>query len=61
MVTTGLEILLRKSDCFQNRNIGLIVNQSSVTPDLHYSWNILKERGIRINVIFSPEHGLFAT
>ncbi len=61
MVATGLEILLRKSDRFQNRNIGLIVNQSSVTPDLKYSWNILKERGMQIKMIFSPEHGLFAT
>ncbi|NTV05834.1 MAG: DUF1343 domain-containing protein [Chlorobiaceae bacterium] len=61
MVATGLEILLRKSNRFQNRNIGLIVNQSSVTPDLKYSWNILKERGMQIKMIFSPEHGLFAT
>jgi uncharacterized protein YbbC (DUF1343 family) len=61
MVATGLDILLRKSERFQNRNIGLIVNQSSVTPDLKYSWNVLKERGLHINMIFSPEHGLFAT
>ncbi len=61
MVATGLDILLRKSERFQNRNIGLIVNQSSVTADLKYSWNVLKERGIHINMIFSPEHGLFAT
>ncbi len=61
MVATGLEILLRKSEHFQNRNIGLIVNQSSVTPDLKYSWNALRECGIHIRVIFSPEHGLFAT
>jgi uncharacterized protein YbbC (DUF1343 family) len=61
MVATGLEILLRKSDRFQNRNIGLIVNQSSITPDLKYSWNVLRERGMHINMIFSPEHGLFAT
>ena len=61
MVATGLDILLRKSERFQNRNIGLIVNQSSVTADLKYSWNVLKERGIHIRMIFSPEHGLFAT
>lgn len=61
MVATGLEILLRKSEHFQNRNIGLIVNQSSVTPDLKYSWNALRERGIHVRKIFSPEHGLFAT
>jgi uncharacterized protein YbbC (DUF1343 family) len=61
MVATGLDILLRQSEHFTNRNIGLIVNQSSVTPDLQYSWNVLKERGLHVNMIFSPEHGLFAT
>jgi uncharacterized protein YbbC (DUF1343 family) len=61
MVATGLEILLRQSERFQNRNIGLIVNQSSVTQDLKYSWNALKERGMHVKMIFSPEHGLFAT
>ena len=61
MIATGLDILLRMSDRFRHRKIGLIVNQSSVTPDQQYSWNVLKERGIQVNMIFSPEHGLFAT
>ena len=61
MVATGLDILIRNTDCIQNKNIGLIVNQSSVTQYQQYSWNVLKERGIQVNMIFSPEHGLFAT
>ncbi|EAT59542.1 exo-beta-N-acetylmuramidase NamZ family protein [Chlorobium ferrooxidans] len=61
MVATGLDMLLREIERFRNRRVGLIVNQSSVTPDLQYSWNLLKEKGIRIERIFSPEHGLFAT
>ncbi|WP_076789826.1 exo-beta-N-acetylmuramidase NamZ domain-containing protein [Chlorobium sp. KB01] len=61
MVATGLDMLLRESERFRNRRVGLIVNQTSVTPDLQYSWNLLKEKGIRIARIFSPEHGLFAT
>jgi uncharacterized protein YbbC (DUF1343 family) len=61
MVATGLDILLRQSERFKNRKIGLIVNQSSVTADLQYSWKVLKERGLHVNMIFSPEHGLFAT
>ena len=61
MVATGLDILLRNTDSFRKRNIGLIVNQTSVTPELKYSWNVLKERGLHIRKIFSPEHGLFAT
>ena len=61
MIATGLDILLRNTDRFRNRNIGLIVNQTSVTPELKYSWNVLKEKGLHLRRIFSPEHGLFAT
>ncbi|MEI8185533.1 MAG: DUF1343 domain-containing protein [Chlorobiaceae bacterium] len=61
MVATGLDILLRNANNFRNRNIGLIVNQTSVTPELKYSWNVLKASGFNIKRIFSPEHGLFAT
>ena len=61
MVATGLDILLSKSAEFQNRKIALIVNQTSVTPELEYSWNLLKQKGLQLVRIFSPEHGLFAT
>ncbi len=61
MVATGLDILIRNTDCIQNKNIGLIVNQTSITPDLKYSWDILREKDLHIQKIFSPEHGLFAT
>jgi uncharacterized protein YbbC (DUF1343 family) len=61
MVSTGLDILLRNTDTLRHRNIGLIVNQTSVTPDLKYSWDVLKEKGFHIQKIFSPEHGLFGT
>ncbi|MEI8032749.1 MAG: DUF1343 domain-containing protein [Chlorobiaceae bacterium] len=61
MVATGLDILLRNTETLRDRNIGLLVNQTSVTPELHYSWEVLKERGIKLKRIFSPEHGLFAT
>ncbi len=61
MIATGLDMLLRNTDRILNRNIGLIVNQTSVTPDLQYSWNVLQERGVHIKRIFSPEHGLYAT
>jgi len=61
MVATGLDILLRNASSFHNRNIGLIANQTSVTSELKYSWNIMKEKGLNLRKIFSPEHGLFAT
>ncbi len=61
MVATGLDILLSNTDSIRHRTIGLIVNQTSVTPDLKYSWNVLKEKGLHLQKIFSPEHGLFGT
>jgi len=61
MIVTGLEMLLRDTGRIKNRNIALLVNQTSVTRELNYSWNILKERGLHLKRIFSPEHGLFAT
>ena len=54
-------MLLRNTERFGNRQIGLIVNQTSVTYDLLYSWNVLRERGLHITTIFTPEHGLFTT
>jgi uncharacterized protein YbbC (DUF1343 family) len=61
MTATGLDILIRDTSSIKKRNIGLIVNQTSVTRDLRYSWVVLKEHGLNIKKIFSPEHGLFAT
>ncbi|NTU97416.1 MAG: DUF1343 domain-containing protein [Chlorobiaceae bacterium] len=61
MTVTGLDILLRDTEQIRQRNIGLIVNQTSVTGDIRYSWEVLKTHGIRLKKIFSPEHGLFAT
>lgn len=61
MVATGLDILLENTDRYRNRAIGMIVNQTSVTTDLRYSWDVLRNKGLDIRKIFSPEHGLFAT
>ncbi len=61
MIATGLDKLLRSTESMTKRSIGLIVNQTSVTSDLRYSWSALKERGVSVKRIFTPEHGLFAT
>lgn len=61
MVATGLDILLRDTSRLGKKKIALIANQTSVTPELNYSWNELREKGVRLKKIFSPEHGLFAT
>ncbi len=58
---SGLDRFIMQCDRYQKRNIGLIVNQTSVSSDLKYSWQILAKKGLRIHKIFSPEHGLYAT
>jgi uncharacterized protein YbbC (DUF1343 family) len=61
MTVTGLDILLRDTSSINKKKIALIVNQTSVTHDLRYSWEVLKKQGLSLGKIFSPEHGLFAT
>ena len=61
MVQTGLVRLLEQVENIKNRNIGLIANHTSVTNGLQYGWDALREQGVRINKLFSPEHGLFGT
>ena len=55
----GLDIFLGKCESFRKRNAALIVNHTSVTSGLAYSWDELLKNGIRPVRIFSPEHGLF--
>jgi uncharacterized protein YbbC (DUF1343 family) len=60
-VRSGLEALLeggwlRK---FVGLNLGLIVNHTSVTGGLEPSYLLLRERGINVKAIFTPEHGLW--
>jgi uncharacterized protein YbbC (DUF1343 family) len=61
MVRIGLVRLLAKVDGIKNRNVGLIANHTSVTNGLLYSWDALREQGVSIKKLFSPEHGLFGT
>ncbi len=61
MVLNGLDILLRDTRCLKNRSIALIANQTSVSRDLNYSWQVLGKEGVVLKRIFSPEHGLFST
>jgi uncharacterized protein YbbC (DUF1343 family) len=61
MVQTGLERLLAKVESIKNRSVGLIANHTSVTNRLEYGWDALREQGVGINKLFTPEHGLFGT
>jgi uncharacterized protein YbbC (DUF1343 family) len=60
MITSGLEIFIEQAERYRKRKVALIANQTSVTSTLRYSWEVLKDRGIEIKRIFSPEHGLFS-
>jgi len=57
----GLDILADDVSPLQGKRVALLVNHTSVTSQLEYSWDILTARGIEIKKIFSPEHGLFGT
>ncbi len=61
MIKTGLEIFIENSEQYKKRGIALIANQTSVTSALRYSWDVLRERGIKIRRVFTPEHGIFST
>ena len=61
MIKAGIEQFIENVNRYKNRNIALIANQTSVTADAIYIWNILIREGIRIKRIFSPEHGIYAT
>ncbi|MDT9546449.1 MAG: DUF1343 domain-containing protein [Chlorobium sp.] len=61
MTVTGLDALLSDTGRCHGRRIGLMANQSSLTASLEYSWEALAKKGVRIERIFSPEHGIFAT
>ncbi len=60
-VQTGLDLFIRETGPFRGRRIALIANQTSVTGDLRYSWDVLQAAGLDMRRIFSPEHGLFST
>ncbi len=61
MVVPGLEKWLGQIEKYRKRRIALLVNQTSVTRNLRYSWDALRAEGIQVRRIFTPEHGLFST
>ncbi|MCP4132480.1 MAG: DUF1343 domain-containing protein [bacterium] len=61
LVKTGLQRFIQESSRYKDRDIALIVNHTSVTASLEYSWDVLTRQGIPVKRVFSPEHGLFGT
>jgi len=59
MTQTGLEILLREQlAMLKNRRVGLITNPSGVTRALQSNVDALREAGVNLIALYSPEHGL---
>lgn len=61
MIQSGLDILANDLESYKKRRIALLVNQTSVSKELGYSWELLRKKGISIRRIFAPEHGIFST
>jgi uncharacterized protein YbbC (DUF1343 family) len=60
-VLPGLPRLLDRPDPVRGLRIGLVVNPSSITPDLeHASVALSGRRGVRVTALFGPEHGIAA-
>lgn len=62
MVKTGLDLLKEKRELIKEKKIGLVSNQSSLTSDFRYSFEILQMmENNELAVLFSPEHGFYGS
>ncbi len=60
MVLPGIVSFLVTIKQYKGRKIGIITHQAACTPDFEFSvWAMLK-KGLKIEIIFSPEHGFFS-
>lgn len=62
-VKTGLDRLIDdgyRLDYLKNRNVGLLSNPSSITSDLTHAVDALQSRGVELDRLFGPEHGIRA-
>lgn len=57
----GIDVFLRGHTCLKTRRIGLITNDAVTTTALIPVRQALLEAGFRVEVLFSPEHGLQTT
>ena len=61
MVQPGIDVLFENTASLKGKKIALLCNYTAVTSRLTCLWEELIARGIGLEVIFSPEHGLFGT
>src|SRR5262245_66228734 len=58
-VLSGLDVLARRAAPIQDRRVGLLCHQASVTRDLTHAVDVIASlRGVRLAALFAPEHGL---
>ncbi|HUP03327.1 MAG TPA: exo-beta-N-acetylmuramidase NamZ domain-containing protein [Bryobacteraceae bacterium] len=56
---TGLDVLEdRRFDVFQGKRIGLVTNQTGVDREGRRNVDVMKQAGVNVVALFSPEHGL---
>jgi beta-N-acetylhexosaminidase len=59
-IKTGLEVLLEdKHDKYRHMKFGLVTHPAAVLPDFTHALDALLERGVAINTLFGPEHGIY--
>jgi len=58
-VLTGLDRVAQEgAPGLQGRRVGLIANHTAVTRDHRHAIDVLREAGVSLRALFSPEHGL---
>ena len=55
-IKTGAAVFLEQLDAYQNKNIALLVNPTSVVNDMHLV-DALLQKNLKLVKIFAPEHG----
>jgi uncharacterized protein YbbC (DUF1343 family) len=58
-VLTGLDVLKQQHFAiFKDRHIGLITNQTGIGSDGRRNIDLMREAGIDVHALYSPEHGI---
>ncbi|MCA1554297.1 MAG: DUF1343 domain-containing protein, partial [Chloroflexi bacterium] len=61
-VQTGLEVLLSVGlPSLARARVGVLTNPTGTTQDLRQNFRVLRDAGVNITSLFSPEHGLAAS
>lgn len=59
-VQTGLDVLAaERFSRWKGKRVGLITNHTGITRDGRPGFEVMKEMGVNLVALFSPEHGIF--